>query len=195
MLRNLNDSSNRFLDIPYDGIKYENIPLTGQDGAAVTANDLETSDAGSRLSAEVVTPPPNATHFFMRWDGSFELEGPIGTHTFTYQAKKQMINVGTPRTVNAVIGNYSLIVDAMPSADTFHDVGLTYNQTNFTLVVDTMDSSDVLNDVGLIASNLGPGMLTQTDIDAIYQKFIDEGVVEDLDEIARYQSSIIKPVL
>mgnify|MGYP001823504510 CR=1 FL=1 len=82
MLRNINDNSDRFLDIPYVGVMGGEVPLDGTHGGSVLAN--ESLNALKRYRAKIKTAPTSGT-LWLNMDGSGSLVGAVaGQYTLEY---------------------------------------------------------------------------------------------------------------
>ena len=101
------------------GVDITEVPASGDDGPSIMANDG--LSAGKEYAPVLVTPPANATYFFLYDNGAFEYEGP--GDVFTYQLYEDGVAVGSPTSVSVSFGVESRI-DAVEATDAVTMAGI-----------------------------------------------------------------------
>lgn len=101
------------------------VPSAGQDGPSFLYNDLTLpGDAGKEIRGLVESGPSGATAFFAYEDGSFTLEGPPATYSFTYRLFVDGVDTSTAVATAIVVGPVE--ATGLPSVTAFGVPTVTY---------------------------------------------------------------------
>lgn len=96
-----------------NGVKGSDVPMTGESGGSVLANDISLpADADKELRAVVTTWPTNGELEFME-NGSFVYAGT--SDTFQYQLYVDGVAVGQSATVTLTVGTTTPPTDPTPT--------------------------------------------------------------------------------
>lgn len=111
MIRNL--AAEVVLDTPYAGVLMSEIPLTGEDGASIIANDFQpVLDVGSYFYARKVSL--TGGDLFLYADGSGTFTAPVGVYYLTYNVYKNGGSLGQG-VATFYIGTTSLPIGIAPT--------------------------------------------------------------------------------